>query len=335
MDSWNLRKLIIRSFKVALGSSVAIAVAQWFHLDYATSAGTITLLSIVTTKWETLHLSVYRIISFFISAYFALVFFHYIDQEWIAYGLFIFFIVLILELMGWNSTISVNAVIGFHFLSEKNFSTSFIINEFYLVLIGISIAILFNLFHGNQSHKSLIIQKMRFTEKQLQIILKGLGDYITNTPSELNVWDTIKALEHQLSDFIILAVDYQNNTFHSHPGYYINYFEMRVRQLNILHNLHYEMKKIKSMPKQSHQVSDFIYYLIPFIEEHNVPDKQQNVLSDIFSAMKEENLPVSREEFESRSILYHILMDLDDFLLCKKRFIDEMTDQQRELYWTE
>jgi len=37
--------------------------------------------------------------------------------------------------------------------------------------------------------------------------------------------------------------------------------------------------------------------------------------------MKEEPLPVSRTEFESRAVLYHILMDLEDFLQEKKRFI--------------
>lgn len=335
MNLWNLRKLIMRSAKIALGSSIAIAISQWLHLDYATSAGTITLLSIVTTKWETLNLSLYRIISFFVSAFLALIFFHHIQQEWIAYGLFIFFVVSILEYIGWSSTISVNAVIGFHFLSEKDFTVDFILNEFYLVLIGISIAIVFNLFHGNQTHKSLIIQKMRYTEEQLQIILQGLGDYLTGTPTGQNVWQRIKELENQLSEFVIMAVEYQNNTFHSHPGYYIDYFEMRVRQLNILHNLHYEMKKIKNMPKQSQQVSDFIYYLIPYIKEHNIPDQQKQQLEDIFSRMKEEKLPLSREEFESRSILYHILMDLEDFIICKERFIQEMTDQQRALYWKE
>lgn len=335
MDSWNLRKLFMRSAKIALGSSIAIAISQWLHLDYATSAGSITLLTVVTTKWETLNLAFTRIISFFVSAFLALIFLQHIQQEWIAYGLFIFFVVVLLELIGWSSTISVNAVIGIHFMSERNFSIDFIINEFYLVLIGISIAIILNLFHGNHTHKSLIIQKMRYTEEQLQIILKGLGDYLTNTPNEIKVWDKIKELEHQLSEFIIIAVEYQNNTFHSHPGYYINYFEMRVRQLNILHNLHYEMKKIKSMPIQAHKISDFIYYLVPYIKEHNSPEQQITSLKDIFASMEQENLPKTREEFESRSILYHILMDLEDFLICKERFIKEMTKQQRELYWRE
>lgn len=38
--------------------------------------------------------------------------------------------------------------------------------------------------------------------------------------------------------------------------------------------------------------------------------------------MKQQPLPKDREEFESRAILYHVLLDLEDFLLAKQRFTD-------------
>ncbi len=34
-------------------------------------------------------------------------------------------------------------------------------------------------------------------------------------------------------------------------------------------------------------------------------------------------LPKDREEFEPRAILYHVLLELEDFLLVKKRFADQ------------
>lgn len=39
--------------------------------------------------------------------------------------------------------------------------------------------------------------------------------------------------------------------------------------------------------------------------------------------MKLQPLPEEREEFESRAILYHVLLDLEDFLLAKQRFADQ------------
>ena len=39
-------------------------IAMALNLEYATTAGIITLLSIVPTKWDTLKLSMYRVITF-------------------------------------------------------------------------------------------------------------------------------------------------------------------------------------------------------------------------------------------------------------------------------
>ena len=50
-----------------------------------------------------------------------------------------------------------------------------------------------------------------------------------------------------------------------------------------------------------------------------VTDAVQEVLAD----MREQALPVSRDEFESRAVLYYVLLRLEDFLLLKRRFYEE------------
>ena len=42
---------------------------------------------------------------------------------------------------------------------------------------------------------------------------------------------------------------------------------------------------------------------------------------------------VTREEFESRALLYHILMDLEEFLMFKKRFVEGLDGKTLERYW--
>lgn len=58
-----------------------------------------------------------------------------------------------------------------------------------------------------------------------------------------------------------------------------------------------------------------------YVIEINQPEKQLARLQEIFAEMKAEPLPESREEFENRAVLYHILMDLEEFLIFKKRFV--------------
>lgn len=333
MEKKELKKLLLRTTKIAVGSSAAIYAAELLQLDYAASAGSIALLTLVTTKWETLKLSVFRVITFIASVALAWIAFAHLSSEWVAYGAFIFVLVLLSEVLGLKATISVNAVIGTHFLTALDFSIAFVKNEFLLVLIGISVAIVLNLFHDNHNQKKDIIRNMRWTEQQLQMILGEMASYLLNQEMGRNVWTDICNLEEQLHGFIKDAYEYQNNTFQSHPGYYIDYFEMRMKQCNMLHNLHYEMRKIRTMPGQAEIIAGYIRYLVDYVIEVNVPTLQMERLHQIFRDMEQEPLPVTREEFEGRAMLYHILMDLEEFLIFKKRFVNELDERQMERYW--
>ena len=112
-----------------------------------------------------------------------------------------------------------------------------------------------------------------------------------------------------------------------------SYFEMRSDQCHVLHNLHYEVKKIRYIPKQAKVISKYIRYLSDYVVERNIPSAQMEKLEGIFEEMKKEELPKSREEFENRAILYHILMDIEDFLKYKQRFVQSLDEQQKKMYW--
>ena len=44
-------------------------------------------------------------------------------------------------------------------------------------------------------------------------------------------------------------------------------------------------------------------------------------------------VPKTREEFEGRALLYHILMDLEEFLVYKKRFVNGLDEKKLRIYW--
>lgn len=330
-----MRKLLLLSVKIAVGSSAAIYIAQWLQLDYATSAGTIALLTLMTTKWESVRLSLYRIVTYIITLAVAWLMFLYVEQLWLAYGIFIFIIVFVSDILGWKATISVNSVIGTHLLVGRDFSMHAVYNEFILIVIGITMALILNLFNDNRNHKKVIVANMRFTESQLQIIMGELAAYLSNREMQRNVWEDICSLEIQLESFIKEAYEYEENTFQTHTGYYAAYFEMRQNQCNILHNLHYEMKKIRAMPKQAGVIADYMLYLTEYVVELNAPSPQIEKLNTIFADMKQEALPVTRDEFESRALLYHILMDIEEFLVFKQRFVNGLNEKQKKAYWNQ
>ena len=327
-----LRKILLLSLKIGVGSSLAIYLARRMALDYAVSAGTIMLLTVMTSKWESLRLAWLRLSTFLLTVVLAWACFTWIENPWIAYGVLLAAIVCITECSGWRSTISVNAVIAAHLFSSKNLDHA-VWNEFWLVLIGTAIAILINLYHANSSSKKHLIANMRFVEQRLQEILLVLADYLESTPQEGSVWDEICTLEQQIQGVIQEAYEYQNNTFPLHPLYYVSYFQMRLDQCQVLHNLHYEMKKIRSMPKEAAVVSGYARYLVPYVVEFNQPQEQTRKLKQICEKFKKQGSLESGEAFESYAMLYHILMDLEEFLVYKMRFIRDLDEEQKRKYW--
>lgn len=327
------QKLLLLALKTAIGGSAAIYIAEKIGIRFAASAGIIAMLSLVSTKWGTLKLSLLRVLTFFMSVALCWGTFQVVSGKWIEFGIFLFFLLVICESMGLRTTISVNAVIGTHFLATQDFSAGFIWNEFLLVVIGITIAVILNLFHVNGSHEQGIIQSMRHVEHQMQEILEELAGYLKRQTIGEHVWQDIEALEKDLEEFIEQAVEYQNNTFHSHPSYYIYYFEMRLKQCGILHSLHSEMKKIRNLPRQADIISDYIKEVKRHVTEMNDPKIQMRQLECVLEQMKENQLPQNFEEFESEAMLYHIMMDLEEFLMYKKRFIESIDAKQFQIYW--
>ena len=96
------KKRVLQAIKIAVGSSAAIYVAEVLNLEYAISAGSIALLTLVTTKWETVKLSWFRLVTFLVSSVLAWIVFTQIQSEWLAYGIYIFLIVIVSDEFGWR-----------------------------------------------------------------------------------------------------------------------------------------------------------------------------------------------------------------------------------------
>lgn len=328
-------KRLLLAIKIAVGSAVAVYIAEALHLEYAVSAGTVTLLTLMGTKWDTVKLSFIRLGTFLFTVALSFLFIPRIRSEWVAYTVILLIVVFALSIMGWNAALSINFVIIGHYMASRDFSFAFFCNEFLLVFIGVVIAVVFNLFNLNRNRKKDIMAEMRYTEQKLQYILQELSGYIQERAmsGERSVWEDIRILEEKLKGFRMEAREYQNNNFAACHAYYADYFEMRLEQCRILNSLHYEMKMIRTVPKQAKVVADYMCYMAECISEKNVPEEEMERLQEMLEDMKKEELPVTREEFENRALLYHVIMDLEEFLKYKIAFVEALDEEQRKAYW--
>lgn len=313
--------MLLQAAKMAVGCPLAVYIASTMQLEFMYSAGIITMLTIATTRMETLQLSALRVLSFTASAGLSWVLFKNISNSFLAYGIFLLLLFTLFEIAGWQATISVNVVIASHFLSTPGFGIAFVQNELLLVIIGVAIAIVLNLFTANNGLARKIKHNVEYSEAAIYTVLQQLADYLTGQQPAVQVWEETSQLEADLQKFILQAYEYQGNSLRKNNTYYTAYFEMRLNQCALLRSLHGEMQRIRSVPPQAAVVAEYIRYLSQHVLELNDPAPQLEALQTLLENMKNEPLPQTREEFENRALLYHVLMDLEVFLLLKRKFL--------------
>lgn len=317
------RRWLLYSLKIAVGSSLAIFIAHSIGLQFATQAGVICVFSMLATAKDTFKISFVRLISYVVTAIGAAVAFYCFKSEWLSYGFYIFLTMFFAEMMGWQAALAANVVAGTHFFSIDVFTMDVVVNEFFIICLGQIVAILFNVVHYSDEQRNELRKAISDIQSKMQGLLLGTVDYIESEGKSDLVWAEINETMDLLEHYIVKSAEYEGNNFDGDAGYFVRYFEMRRNQLMVIHNLHGELRRMKEMPVQAHIIATYIAYMSEYVTELNVPTKQLEYMEDLFKQMENEPLPVSRVEFESRACLYHVLMDLEDFLLIKQAYLEE------------
>lgn len=330
--SLKTRQILLNMFKLGAGVTAAILSAEEIGLVNIYSAGSIALITLLTSKWDSLKTSGWRIATYFLTVAVTFVLEKVTDHPVICFGLAVSVIYLFCELFNIRSVLAVNGVICSHFIASQNFTFGMILNEFLIVLIGVICAILFNQLYSKKAVRSELQRRMIKAEQELSAWLDSLADQLESGKRPL---PSLSGYEKELSSDWELAKDFDDNSWSSYSDYYKKYFTMRLRQVQVLENLDWELDHFSSMPAQTKIITGYIRYLVQFIYETHLPVQQEEELQRLLSILKSEELPKTREEFENRSILYHVLMTLEEFIILKEKFIRDLSPEQIRIYWSD
>ncbi len=117
------------------------------------------------------------------------------------------------------------------------------------------------------------------------------------------------------------ALRYMNNHLITEDDYYYEYMQMRARQCVILKRIYADIIRLTTTPEQGKALADFIRQTADEFAEQNNVETLLSELERLHHHYEQQQLPVTRQEFENRSMLYHILEDMKAFLDIKKDFI--------------
>lgn len=322
---------MLKITKIAFGSVAAIWLANALGLHYSASAGIITLLTIQDTARETIAITVKRILAFLLAVILAYAVFHTAGYRVISFGIFLFLFAVCCKPLHLSNAVSSNAVLVTHYLAEADMSASQIGNEALLLCIGAGIGTLLNLYMPGKAKEIRAMQ--RTLEEDMRKVLFRMSEYLLREDRSDYTGACFDKLFSDVSAGKKQAFAYMNNTFFQESEYFIDYMNMRGQQCAVLQEIYKKIIGIRTVPSQTEQISAFIHEIGVSFAEYNNAKELLEKLSVLLLQMKDSPLPVTREEFEDRALLYSILMDLEYFLQLKKDFADALTKEQARKYW--
>ena len=312
---------IIKLIKYVVGSVVAVLLAAALRLEFAYAAGIITLLTIQDTKKETVKIAAKRIVIFIIMTILSAAVFPLAGYHVWAFGVVLIPYLICCIALDMKEAIAPIAVLCTHYISAGSCNAGMILNEFLILVIGAGVGILLNMFMPDSRAK--LVEYQRTVDDKMIHILKRMALYMERDNKSDYTGECFDELDKMLINLKKEALYYMNNHFLGENDYYYEYMQMRARQCSILKRVYSDIVRLTTTPQQVRALADFVEKIAnEFAEENDV----QGLLEEL-EALKESytvsELPKSREEFENRAMLYHIMEDLKVFLQIKREFFNK------------
>lgn len=310
---------IVKAFKIALAAVLSILTANLLGLKYAVTAGIITVLSIQNTKRETLRTARNRGLAFLCALILALLCYSLFGFCVGAFIIYLFLFALLCLSAGWGEAIAMDSVLISHFLTEQSFGSRMLVNEVLLFVIGTFFGIVINLHLRKREGEFDALS--RCVDDEIKGIVHRMAENLRREDKNGYNSDCFARLEDKLRLAKECALRNWNNTLWSQSSYELDYIRMRENQSRVLRNIYDSIVRIKVLPAQTIQVADFFEEIEMQYHRDNDVEDLLTILKNTLNGMKQENLPESREEFEARALLFYILMQLEEFLTLKNRFV--------------
>lgn len=313
-----MNKVFFNTVKITLAAIIAILIARIANLEFYISAGIVTILTIQSTKKETIATAIERFFAFIIAIIIAYVSFSLFGFNILSFGIYLLFYIFICQYFKWYASMAVNSVLISHFLTFSHISLYSLINEILLFVIGVGIGIVSNMhLHRNIDYMNAL--KLE-ADEQIKYILLRMSKRIINEIDEYdgNCFD-------KLNDLIVQAkavsIENENNVVFNKNNFDKEYIRMREHQSQVLYDMYKTIKTMDTTPLTAKIISDFLRKISIEYHENNDCRDLIEEFNTIDLDMKSVPLPSNRKEFEDRARLFSLLRLIEEFLEIKKEFL--------------
>ncbi|WP_088043610.1 aromatic acid exporter family protein [Bacillus sp. EAC] len=317
-----------RVVKTSLGSAVAIFIAQTIGLNFYASAGILTILCIQPTKRRSIETALRRFAACVLIILFCVVIFHLIGYNPVGIGLLLLFFIPSLVYFNLQEGVISSAVIMLHLYSLEKMTFKIILNEISIILVGIGIALLCNLYMPNledriKTYKEKIDAKFCYIFEKIShfLIVPTKNCYLVEYD------ETVQLLEEAKK---IAKLDIDNHYVKSSDDEEYAYVLMRERQLFVLKRVIETLSVIKVSNGQSTILANFFKDLC-----YSVNPKVSGVISlhqleEIYNMFRSMPLPQTSDDFETRAAILTIIYEMESFLVMESKYKEKYSNRLKK-----
>ncbi|ANE47890.1 membrane protein [Paenibacillus swuensis] len=307
----------IRVIKTALAALTAIYIAQLMGLPSSLSAGLLAILGVETTRLKGLRSSFVRIAASVTGLILATAIFSLLGFHIWTLSLYILITFPILARAGLSEGIVTCSVMVFHVFAQGEVSGLIIWNEVVLLVIGLGTATIYNVAYMPREDRR-IMQIRNTTEELFSAIFLQIARHLRDNTYVWSGEEVLQA-ESALEEGLQTAKRMEENRLWRAEGSPVIYFMMRRQQLDCI-------QRMLDLVAQVYQTLPHGMLAAELFEELSVDLKSKfytgNVekhLAALEAEFKLMELPATRDEFEVRSALLQLCLELRHYLVIAKQ----------------
>ncbi|SCZ78831.1 aromatic acid exporter family protein [Acidaminobacter hydrogenoformans] len=313
---------LIKSIKITLGVAVGVLIAKWLHMDFYSSVATIVIVSMLSDKKQSLKMAGIRLLAAVISLALSSIMFTVFGFTLAVFIAYIFLFTLLMYKLDAVTAIVLNVVLVMHIYSLGEISYSILLNEFGLMFLGITVALVINFFVLDIEGELIGYQHQ--VEGLLDRIFKNMGKCLVNQCGAKGVQEDLEALDAVLTQAKNRAYQYFNNYYFQENNYYVEYFTMRRQQYYIINTMQNFLTLNFLKYLEVDLLKGFTDNFVNNTRAVNTCSFQLERLNEIKHHFTfEAELPENNRHLQNRIALHQYLYSLEELVSIKMRFIEK------------
>lgn len=307
------------AFKMSISATIALILANLLKLQFSAVAAVIAILSIQDTRKKALIVGKNRVVACITAIILSVLIYKVLGQNSLTFALFLLLFIPITSRFKISEGMVPAVVLSTHLLVANEITLYWVINELLIMIIGVGIASIANLFMPSLHNQ--FNEDKEYIEKSYRVILSKMSKSLLTYTADIDEEIIINDIEKRLNESIDRAYKMANNNLLKSDSYYVDYMNMRKNQFDIIKKLRSHFEKFYMSFEQTHMIAKFTKNVADQVKDTNDCKELLKELENIKQDFKQMALPKTREEFENRAQLLQFLNDMEDLLRIKSNFV--------------